>query len=351
MFRFIAALLAALVLVAVVAVFGLSNYYNNMVEPVDPQATEDFVLVNIPHGANTEVIASILYDHGLIHNETVFRFYVRRQNSNQGFVAGQYYLSPSMDLEQIVEITRSGAVYAETVWFTIPEGFTIEQIANRLEEKGLVDHQQILSLAREPSAAIMNDFPFLQEIDDPDIEYLLEGYLFPDTYEVYFDAGAEGIIRIMLRQTERIMARINGQNGSEQEYTLHEILTVASIVEREARVDHERKRVAGVFYNRLDRGQKLESCATIQYILDETKERLTNEDLKIPSPYNTYQNPGLPPGPIASPGEKSMAAAFYPEDHDYYYFNYKNDGSGEHYFSKTFEEHNRNIRRARDNNR
>ena len=147
--------------------------------------------------------------------------------------------------------------------------------------------------------------------------------------------------------------QVIGEEGlnrvAEMDRSLHEILTMASIVEREARVDHERPLIAGVFYNRLQIGQRLESCATIQYILGEYKEFLSYQDLEIPSPYNTYQHAGLPPGPIAAAGESSINAALYPEQSDYYYFNYKYDGSGEHFFSKTLQEHNQNVSRAEAN--
>jgi UPF0755 protein len=338
-----------LLITAAVGLYLLNSAYNDLLEPVSPEAVDSFSFVEIPQGANTETIADILYDEELIQNQLAFRFYVRRYDLGQGFIAGRYRFSPSMSLEQIVLKIQSGDVYTETSWFTIPEGFSIDAIAERLEQDGLVNGERFLDLARQPSQELIDSFPFLADVTDSRITYVLEGYLFPDTYEVFTDAGEEAIIRVMLNRLVQIIneeeqARINAMG-----MTLHEVLTLASIVEREARVDHERPLIAGVFYNRLQIGQRLESCATIQYILGETKEFLTFADLELPSPYNTYQNAGLPPGPIAASGEASIMATLYPEESDYYFFNYKYDDSGEHYFSKTLEEHNQNVAKAEEN--
>ncbi len=328
---------------------GAYYYYNQMLEPVDPEATETYEVVDIPSGSNTGTIAGILYEEGLIHNELVFRIYVYHHNLGQDFIAGQYELSPSMSIEQLVDKIRSGAVYAETIWFTIPEGYTVTDIAARLEEKGLAEKDPFLDFAAEPPADLIEAFPFLQEAGDPDIDYQLEGYLFPDTYEVYSDADWRDIVELMLRRTERVIIEEYRQRMEEKDLSFHEIMTIASLIEKEARVDHERAIISGVIYNRLAIDQLLQIDATIQYILGETREFLTYDDLEVESPYNTYQNAGLPPGPIAAPGEASIKAALYPEDTDYYYYNYKYDDSGEHFFSHTYEEHMENVRRAEEN--
>ncbi len=347
--RILIGMLIILILVAGAAA-GTYYYYNLLLEPVAPEATGDYTRVNIPQGANTGIIAAILYDADLIQNELAFRAYVYQHDLGQGFIAGQYELSPSMDVEQIIEKIQAGDVYTETLWFTIPEGYTINQIAARLAEMGLVDEEQFLNIAADPPAEMKEEFPFLEEIDDPEVDYVLEGYLFPDTYEIFSDAGTYDIVKIMLRRMDQVInAEEYREKMLEKGLSLHEILTVASLIEREARVDHERAIISGVIYNRLDIGQLLQIDATIQYILGETKEFLTYEDLEVESPYNTYQNPGLPPGPIASPGEAAIRAALNPEDSDYYYYNYKYDDSGEHYFSRTYEEHMENVRQAEEN--
>jgi UPF0755 protein len=342
-------LLVILLVLAGAAAFFLNAAYTDLVEPVNPAAVDTYSLVEIPQGTNTEGIAQILYNEGLIQNQLVFRFYVRRYDLGQGFIAGRYRFSPSMSLEQIVLKIQAGDVYTETSWFTIPEGLSIEEIAERLKQSGLVNQERFLDLARQPSPDLIDAYPFLAEVNDSRITYVMEGYLFPDTYEVYTDAGEEAIMKVMLNRLVQIVNEEEQARIKALGMTMHEVLTLASIVEREARVDHERPLIAGVFYNRLRIGQRLESCATIQYILGETKEFLTFADLELPSPYNTYQNAGLPPGPIAASGEASIMAVLYPEESDYYFFNYKYDSSGEHYFSKTLEEHNRNVARAEAN--
>jgi len=338
-----------ILILAAGAAAGSYYYYTLMLEPVAPEASGDYTRVDIPQGANTEIIAATLYDADLIQNELAFRVYVYQHDLAQGFIAGQYELSPAMDVEQLVKKIQAGDVYTETLWFTIPEGYTINQMAARLVDLGLVDETQFLDIAADPPAEMKAEFPFLQEIDDPDLKYMLEGYLFPDTYEVYSDAGTYDIVKIMLRRTDRVINEEYRSRMTEKDLSLHEILTIASLIEREARVDHERAIISGVIYNRLDIGQLLQIDATIQYILGETKEFLTYDDLEVESPYNTYQNEGLPPGPIAAPGEAAIRAALYPEETDYYFYNYKYDDSGEHYFSHTYEEHMENVRRAEEN--
>lgn len=337
-----------MVLVAAAAA-GAYYYYNRMLEPVDPEAADEYTVVDIPTGSNTEFIAARLYEQGLINNELVFRIYVHRHNLAQGFIAGQYKLSPAMKLEEITEKIRAGDVYYETIWFTIPEGYRVEIIAGRLQDKNLADRSEFLEIAADPPPDFKEEFPFLGDIDPEGVKYLLEGYLFPDTYEVYSDANLEEIVKMMLRRTDRIINEEYRQRLEDTGLSLHEIMTIASLIEREARVDHERAIISGVIYNRLEIGQLLQIDATIQYILGETKEFLTYDDLEVESPYNTYRNEGLPPGPIAAPGEASLKAALYPEDTDYYYYNYKYDDSGEHYFSRTYQEHLENVRRAEKN--
>lgn len=346
--RIFIGMLIILVLVAAGAA-GSYYYYNQMLEPAAPEAVNDYQVVDIPPGANTGFIAATLYDEGLIQNELVFRIYVHRHDLAQDFIAGQYNLSPSMTVEEIVVKIQAGDVYAETIWFTIPEGYMIKDMAVRLDEEGLVEENRFLDIAAEPPAEMVAEVPFLEEIDGTDIDYLLEGYLFPDTYEIYTDAGAEDIVMLMLRRTDRIINDEYRQRMEELGLSLHEVMTLASLIEKEARVDHERALISGVIYNRLEEGQLLQIDATIQYILGETKEFLTYDDLEVESPYNTYQNEGLPPGPIAAFGEASIRAALYPEETEYYFYNYKYDDSGEHYFSRTYEEHLENVRRAEEN--
>jgi UPF0755 protein len=335
---------------AAVGLYLLNSAYNDMLKPVNPEAVDVYLIIEIPQGANTEAIADILYNEGLIQNQLAFRFYVRRYDLGQGFIAGRYRLSPSFSMEQIILKIQAGEVYSETSWFTIPEGLRIEEIAARLEQNGLVNRDRFLDLARQPSPDLIETYPFLAKVNNSGITYVLEGYLFPDTYEVNPQVSEGEIITIMLRQMDFVLNSLDYSDRlAELGISLHDMLTIASLIEREARVDHERAMVASVIYNRLAINMSLQIDATIQYILDEPKEFLLYADLEIPSPYNTYLNNGLPPGPIAAPGKESVKAALNPAVSDYYYYNYKYDDTGEHYFSKTYEEHLANVAKAESN--
>jgi len=349
MFRRVLIILVVLVIFALASYVAGSNYYYQQLEPVDPEAVADYRLIEIPSGANAALIGELLYKEGLIRNQQVFQLYVRRHGLGHLFIAGIYDLSPSFSLGQIAAKLKNGEIYSETIWFTIPEGFTIKEIAQRLDEKGLVESASFLDFAREPSDQILESFPYLLEVSDSRIEFLLEGYLFPDTYEVYPESGIEEIVSLMLRRLDQIITAEDRQRITELNSSLHEILTIAAMVEREGRVDSERPLIAGVIYNRLEIDMLLQIDATIQYALGETKEFLTFKDLEIQSPYNTYLFGGLPPGPIAAPGAASIKSALYPEASEYYYYNYKYDGSGEHYFSRTLQEHLENVARAEAN--
>ncbi len=244
-------------------------------------------------------------------------------------------LSQSMSNEEIINILQKGEVYVPKVKVTIPEGFELKQIAARLEEKGLVQADKFLEVA----STTIFDYPFL--VDSPAGVNHLEGYLFPATYQIAESASEKEIMFMMLNAFNRVFKEEYYGRAEELGMNVNELMTLASIVEREAKLDEERSTIASVFHNRLKRNKPLESCATIQFALGERKQRLLYKDLEIKSPYNTYKNPGLPPGPISSVGEKSIIAALYPEDTDYLYFRTtaKNDGS--HHFSKTFDEHQR----------
>lgn len=338
--------------VLLVCAGGLVYTVNSMLLPVDAGAVDKTIEVTVPRGADTAQIAAILAEKGVIRNALFFRAYARWSKLDKGFIAGDYRLSPSMDLGEVVAKITGGEVHRETVWFTIPEGFTVEQIAGHLAGLGLADRDRFLELARQPSENLLAHFPFIRDAAVPGVIYTLEGYLFPDTYEIIAGATEEEIATLMLQRLDRLIGDANlHERCRELEMSLHEALTLASIVEREARVDHERKLIAGVFYNRLALSYPLESCATVNYVLPEFKEVLSAADTAYESPYNTYKYPGLPPGPIAAPGEPSILAAFYPENTDYFYFRSKEDGSGESYFARTLQEHNQNTLKAEQNKR
>lgn len=288
-------------------------------------------MVNIPKNSTVRDIADILDDSGIIRHKFLFRVFERISGDNV-FQQGSHKVGKGQSYSNIIKkLTSSPEVGVdETVTVLIPEGFEAWQIAEKLEEMGIADKEEFLYLLDNGEF----DFDFIKEIDRK--ENRLEGYLFPATYELFVGESEHSIIVRMLQAFEDNILPL--YEASDKSRSLDEIVTMASLVEREAANDSERGRVASVFYNRIQRGMALGSCATVQYIIKERKDILSNSDTKIKSPYNTYINPGLPVGPIASPGVKSVMAALHPEKTDYLYFAARPDGS-ENVFSRTNEEH------------
>ncbi|WP_126427881.1 endolytic transglycosylase MltG [Brevibacillus marinus] len=335
--RRIVIVLLALLLLLVMAGGAGAYYVYQQLQPVSAGEAPAVKQVKIPSGSSVREIARLLEEAGLIRDATVFSYYVQAKGVGSRLQAGEYRFEVGAPLDQLLAKMVNGDVVKNTVRFTIPEGWTVEQIANALAEKGLVDKQEFL---REVNEGDFSQFAFVREIPAAaGRKYRLEGYLFPETYEVEKGASEHEIIARMLAQFEKELQPQWREALKERQMSIHEAVTLASIVEREVVVDAERPIVAGVFYNRLRDQWLLESCATIQFILGKQRERILYEDLQVDSPYNTYLHPGLPPGPIASPGRASLAAVVQPAQHDYYFFVTKKDGSSEHYFSRTYEEH------------
>ncbi len=295
------------------------------------------VMVTVPHGATLTEISRILKDESVIEYPRFFSLWIRASREDFVFQQGGHLVGRSMSYGNIAKELSSvpDVSFDETVTVLIPEGYEARQIAEALEEKGLVDKEKFMEELSEGDF----DFDFLEGIQRK--ENALEGYLFPATYEFAVWETERDIIKKMLSAFETYIVPV--YNQAETEFSLDEVVTFASIVEREAANDSERGRVASVFYNRMERDMTLGSCATVQYIIKERKPVLSNSDIKIKSDYNTYINKGLPVGPIASPGVRSVEAVLYPEKTDYLYFAARADGS-ENVFSRTGEEHLRIVR-------
>lgn len=325
-------------LIITLFLFGLYYYISSGLEATE--GTKE-VYIQIPSGVTNKEIAKILEENNLVRNSDLFTYYIKFMHENVNFMAGEYYFNEGMNLEDIVHKLSTGDVIkVETFNFTIPEGYTVKQIANKLSKEGHVDEEKFLLLADSREF----DYWFINEIpDNENNKYLLEGFLFPDTYEVRMGSSEKEIIETMLRQFDKIFKDEWKQELESRNQSLYDLVILASLVEREAMVDEERSMVAGVLYNRLNQSPpwKLQIDATIQFLFEEQKEVVLFSDLEIDSPYNTYLYEGLPPSPIANPGEKSLEATIYPAVHDYFFYVTKKDGTNEHYFSKTLEEHNR----------
>lgn len=306
-------------------------YYNNGLESASGNEAAFSKQIVIPKGSSVRTVAGILKSENLIKDSLVFELYCKLNKTADKMKAGKYSISSSMNMPEIVDVIASGKALIDTVKFTIPEGYNQEQIAEKLNSLGVVSQESIQAAI----TADDYDYEFIEQI--PERENRLEGYLFPDTYEIYRDTSAEAIIDKLLQRFDSVFKEEYRNRARELNMSMDQIITLASIIEREAKLDSERKTISGVFHNRLKKNMMLQSCATVQYLLKEQKEVLTYKDLEIESPYNTYKYAGLPPGPIASPGLKSIEAALYPEDTEYLYFFAKDDGS--HVFSKTYNEH------------
>jgi UPF0755 protein len=279
-------------------------------------------------------VGRLLAEAGVVRGAGHFVIAARLRGASRALRPGEYRLSPAMPLLRIVDHLARGEVVLHTV--TIPEGFTAEQIVEHLAARGLADAARLRPLVRQGAAV----FPY---------EYLratggaLEGYLFPDTYRFPRFLDERTIVQAFLARFDAVVAAAWREEGTGR--SLHEIVTMASMIEREARVPAEQSLIAGVLYNRLRRGWRLEVDATVLYALGRHKSVVTFQDLTVDSPYNTYRRTGLPPGPIANPGLGAVRAALRPQSTDYLFYVAREDGS--HVFSRTLEEHNAAIRRHR----
>ncbi len=299
-------------------------------------------LIDIPKGTTASGVADILKNEGIVRHRMAFRIYEKLSGDNM-FQQGGHMVGKGQSYKGLIsKLTSTPEVGVDkTVSVLIPEGYEAWQIAEKLADLGLVDENKFLDELDKGEF----DFDFIDKISRK--ENRLEGYLFPATYEIIVGESEHRIISRMLDAFEKRIVPLYNQSGTS--YTLDEIVTMASLVEREAANDNERGKVASVFYNRIKLGMTLGSCATVQYVIKERKDVLSNSDIKIKSDYNTYINKGLPIGPIASPGEASVRAALYPEDTDYLYFAAKADGS-ENVFTKSNAEHLEVVNRLQNGN-
>ena len=272
------------------------------------------LIVTIPYGSTTKEIAKVLLENKLISNESIFVNISKITGFSKKLQSGTYKINRRAGTLKILLMLWKGKTFSLKV--TVPEGYTAEQIAELLQEKKLCDNEKFMKLVDKNR---------------------LEGYLFPDTY--FFSPGIseqEIIDRMTAEFGRQYLSEFNNK-AKELRLTKNDVVSLASIVEKEAKIEEERKLIARVFLNRLKKGWHLESCATIRYALKNSGKPLTYKDLKVKSPYNTYRNYGLPPGPICNPGLLSIKAVLYPADSDNMFFFTKNGGT--HQFSKYYDEH------------
>lgn len=335
--RFIGSILIVMILSTLFILFAVNHYLGSTKNALIPGDTET-ILVTIPRGTSTGEIAELLKQQGLIADTTLFRIKSKLEGYEGNYKAGEYPLSAGMTMEEMMSILLAG--HDNVTRFTIPEGYDIGRTIETLSSQGLIDSE---AFQKEVE---MGDFDYSFMSLLPAGKNRLEGFLYPETYEVYSDANEHEIIDKMLSQFDQVFDQKRIERAKEIGMDPYAVVILASIIEREAVISEDRPVIAGVFYNRLRIEMPLQSCATVQYILGEQKAVLSDADVKIESPYNTYRIAGLPPTPICSPGIESIDAALWPTSSDYLYFLAKGDGS--HVFSTTYEEHLRNKARYID---
>lgn len=304
-------------------VYGLSENRNEAIN------------VNVTAGESTAQVIRELTDKKLIKNPLIFKVYLFLTDSQSRLLPGNHVLYGGMNMPKIIAELKSEVNNEKKI--TIIEGWNVNDIAKYLEEQGLGTGAEFLQAIKIKNWR--DEFDYLHDVKAETVE----GFLFPDTYRVFTDATANDIIRKMLanfnvKMTSAMRANILSQNKS-----IFQIVTMASIVEREVMTDADRAMVADIFWKRIAAGMALQSDATVNYITGNARPRPTAADLQVDSPYNTYKYRGLPPGPISSPGRASIKAAIYPQPNDYYYF--ITDSKGKAIFSKDFEEHKLNVQK------
>jgi UPF0755 protein len=292
----------------------------------------------IPKGASTRTIQKILEEKGVLRQRSSFAFAARLLQVSKGIQAGEYALSPSDSLYTILQKLKAGEVFQPEMvrkMVTFPEGMSIYKMGEVLRKNGISDPDKFQGLVKEGITEELRARHW--EIFKYIPSESLEGYLYPDTYWFFEKAGVEDVVEIMVSRFEKVVMPFWKKAGKDTKYTLHEIITLASIIEKEAQKKDERAIISSVYHNRLDKNMYLAACPTIKYALNRPTKKVYYEQLEVKSPYNTYKNKGLPPGPICNPGIESIKAAVYPAKTNYYYFVAQKDGS--HIFSSTWGEH------------
>lgn len=295
-----------------------------------PPAAPKRIKVTIPQGYNTTQIANLLAAKGVISNSYTFRAYAALSQTELNLQPGFYTFTTDMTYYEIIKKLTQGQKQ-ETITVVVPEGFTVKEIVARLAKKTGRPKEDFYEYT------LGQGVPQLKPPDIPPDVNSLEGYLFPKTYTFVKKEHPAKIIKRMVTQFAQETAGLDWSFAQNKGLSRHQIITVASLIEKEAKVPEERPLIAAVIYNRLTKNMPLQIDATVQYALPERKEILTNEDLKIASPYNTYQQLGLPPGPIANPGLESIKAALAPAPVDYLYY-VLTSADGRHTFTNNYQE-------------
>jgi UPF0755 protein len=337
-----------LFVIALAFMIGLGLYVQRATQPM-PVSSPRTILV--APGTSPSKIADLLEREGLIYNAQIFTYYLKYKQQGSKFQAGSYEMAPGMSIDAIIDTLNKGLIVKEQgIKLTVPEGYTVKQIAEKVNQQFGVDSSVFLQEAEQHgnfTARVFTQIP-----DHSQLRSRLEGYLFPETYEWNADIKVKDMLDKMMLELDKKLASLPSnweQTLEARGESLHQMLTIASLIEREAVLDEERPLISGIIQNRLKKKMELQIDATVQYLFDKPKERLFEKDLQIDSPYNTYSHKGLPPGPIASPSLASIKAAIFPVESPYFFYVTKKDGTKAHYFAENFEQHQKNNALSKKN--
>ncbi|ARJ40522.1 hypothetical protein SporoP8_16070 [Sporosarcina ureae] len=338
-------IVAVVLVVGIVGGFSVYTYIKSALEPVDPDS-EKVVEVEIPIGSGLDMISEKLEESGIIKNARIFKYYAK-VNNEADFQAGTYGLTQSMTPDELIKSLKTGVVYRTPAFtLTIPEGLTIDQIAERTSKKTTITKEQFMEYVTNEQVIqeYMAKYPDIitKEILNENIRYALEGYLFPATYPFFEEKPTvKEVVDTMVDATVQNVIPYKAYWAEEgKDRSVHKMLTFASLLEKEATGQADRETIASVFNNRIEQGMPLQTDPTVLYALGEHKARVMNEDLKVDNVYNTYKNKGLPPGPIANAGTASLQATVEPSKTGYLFF--LADKDGVNHFAKTYEDHLKN---------
>lgn len=331
----------ALLVIVLVGGFFTWNYIKGETQPVDTAQTE-LVSFEIEQGASVKEVSKALEKEGIIRNSKLFNFYLKFKNVS-GFKSGLYHVSKSMTLDEIIaELSGQGKDKDQNATkVLIREGEQLTEIAKEVEKSTKYSSEDFMAKVQDEDFLryLVQKFPKLltQSYNGYQVKYVLEGYLFPATYDMNDSKTLQMLITEMVAKTDEVMSKYYDKILA-SDYTLQEIMAMASLIEKEGTKLEDRKKISSVFHNRIKENMKLQTDVSVQYALGEHKEALSLEDLEVDSPYNLYQNYGVGPGPYNSPSEDSIVAALEPEKTDYLYF-LADIHTKEIYYAKTYEEH------------
>lgn len=348
-----------LLVVGVSGVLYFLNWADQSLEPA-PDLPSDPVAFEVPLGITRTELSERLEAEGIVRDARSFDIFARSDGFYSTLEAGTYDLATNMAAEDVVEVFRAGPGRADEIEFTVEEGLsqvlTIERIAEQFQDLSEDDLRAVLDARLDAGENAPGVLQLPAALPDPstfgpDVRFPFEGLLFPETYRVVDDAGAQAVLQRMVNQLGTELDEVTDDELERlraRDLTLYDAMIVASLIERETRVDEERPLVASVIYNRLEQGMPLQIDATVLYALGQWKERVLFEDTEVDSPYNTYQVTGLPPTPIAGFGSASFDAALNPAETDFRYYVLTPACDGEHVFAQTLDEHNSNVAAFRE---